>query len=240
MTAFPDDCIQSFTSGEWWVKDEHKCFAFGALVWASVPFFDVIPYRLTATRTDPVEHRIATLRAEPMNASSSVKDEPPLPVAGLPTLQGAHGWIVSRMKRRPCLVLVDAVGTPIDKALVRGMSKSATHSYALLAPYYGVDQSARSGYNPAFVEKIKHATFPQWFWDKLPLSGTSESILRLDQIHPVGNHHQTFSHTGFTLAEEAGKMMREWLEWFLGFRASQNLADFKGFVAEFDEKPEPR
>lgn len=235
MNQYPEDCIQSFTSGDWWIRDDQKKFEFGALVWSYVPFFDQIPYRLTATRTDPHDHKTATVKAEPLHTSKAPADESPLPVAGLPHLRGAHGWMVNRMKKRPCLVLFDDPRIPIDKALIRGMTSPSTYSYAIVAPFYGVDQEGRAGYNPGFVKKIKYATYPQWFWDMLPLNSTSESILRLDQIHPVGHHHQSFEHTGYTLGDNARKMMREWLEWYMGFKPSEAIEDFRGFIAEFDK-----
>lgn len=236
MNQYPDDCIQSFTSGDWWIKDEQKKFEFGALVRSYVPFYDQIPYRLTATRSDPHDHKTATVNAEPLYTSKAPAVESPLPVAGLPSHQGAHGWMISRMKKRPCLVLFDDPKISINTALIRGMSKSATCAYAIVAPFYGVDQDkGRSGYNPGFVEKIKHATYPQWFWDMLPLDSTKESILRMDQIHPVGHHHQSFEHTGYALGENARKMMREWLEWYAGFKTSGAIKDFREFIAEFDK-----
>lgn len=234
MSDYPDDCIQATTPREWWVKVDRASLGFGALVWSHVPFFDLIPLRLAATRSDPSDHTTAKLTAEPMNAARSVGNESPLPVAGLPTLQGAHGWILNRMKKRPCLVIAESSTQKVDRALTLGMNASATHNYALVAPYYGVDQDGRAGYNPRFVEKIKHAIFPQWFWDKLPIDGTEESILRLDQIHPAGDHHQTYKHSGYALSDDAKKVMREWLEWHLGFKSSEGIEDFKSFIAGFD------
>lgn len=237
MNEFPDDCIQAVTPGAWWVRDDHSKLGFGSLVWSHVPYFDLIPYRLTASRADPYNHTIAKLVAEPLYASKTPADKSPLPVAGLPSLQGAHGWVVNRMKKRPCLVLVEPAREQVDRALTHGMGKSATNNFALVAPYYGVDQNRRGGYNPSFVEKIKHATFPQWFWDMLPFDGAEESILRLDQAHPAGDHHQTYKHTGYALGDDAKKVMREWLEWHLGFKPSEVVQDFTGFIADFHRKP---
>lgn len=93
MSTFPDDCIQSITPGQWWARKENRDLEFGDLIFLAVPFFDCIPYRLKAQRSDPTDHSKATVIAEPLRRNSSGDESSPLPVAGLPNLDGAHGWI---------------------------------------------------------------------------------------------------------------------------------------------------
>lgn len=39
----------------------------------------------------------------------------------------------------------------------RGQPKWSVAPFAIAAPFYSADQDGRAGYNPAFVERIRHA-----------------------------------------------------------------------------------
>jgi hypothetical protein len=52
-------------------------------------------------------------------------------------------------------------------------------------------------------------------WDRLPLSGRSESILRLDHLQPIGKHGESYEVTDYQLHEEALKLVDDYLVWFL-------------------------
>lgn len=52
-------------------------------------------------------------------------------------------------------------------------------------------------------------------WDSLPLSGRSESILRLDHAQPVGKHGPSYELTGYELHPEALDVVDEYLTWLL-------------------------
>ncbi len=59
--------------------------------------------------------------------------------------------------------------------------------------------------------------YPQFVWDKLPIAGAEESIVRLEHIQPVGKHHDSIELTRYRLGEEAIDILDEWLGWlFLG------------------------
>ncbi|MBU1566987.1 MAG: hypothetical protein KJ630_15365 [Proteobacteria bacterium] len=77
-------------------------------------------------------------------------------------------------------------------------------SYAktvFLAPYYGADQEGRAGYSSRLMERIRHAEYPQFFTDSLPIDGkTKESILRLDHLQSFGFYFNSFELTGFKLS----------------------------------------
>ncbi len=80
----------------------------------------------------------------------------------------------------------------------------------------GRTEAKRAGYNPELVERIRHCVYPQFFWEKLPLdTETEESILRLDQIQPIGTHYNGFKHTGYRLSEDALEIFDDWLTWLI-------------------------
>lgn len=124
---------------------------------------------------------------------------------------------VYRAKKRPCLV-IGCGGVPVNTELVKRSPKRSTAKTTLVAPYYGVDRTGgrRAGYNPDFVERVRHGTYPQFFWDRLPISGSPEgSILRLDHLQPVGTHSLSYEFSGHTIGAEAMEVIDEILRWLI-------------------------
>ncbi len=77
------------------------------------------------------------------------------------------------------------------------MPQKSTSQTLLVAPYYGVDlDGMRAGYPPKFVDAVKHTVYPQFFVDMLPLSGSDFSMMRFDQIQPVGRHFLNYCQDG--------------------------------------------
>lgn len=98
------------------------------------------------------------------------------------TIREREARLVLRAKRRPVLVLSTG-GTEVPRPLRVGAARYQTNPTLIAAPYYGADQGGSSGgWKPEFVERIRRCEYPQYMWDKLPLSGRDESILRLDQF----------------------------------------------------------
>lgn len=86
----------------------------------------------------------------------------------------------------------------------------------MVAPYYGADQSGSSGgWKPEFVSRIRRCEYPQYVWDRLPLKGRDESILRLDHAQPIGKHGDSYELTGYVLHDEALGMVDEYLTWLV-------------------------
>jgi hypothetical protein len=103
---YPEDSFQTIgISGSWWEADDSKELVRGQLVWAHVQFFDEIPLQLLPKRSDDQQHASAILRAVPLRADQKRSEHELLPVAALPRLDGADGFVVNRAKRRPCLIL---------------------------------------------------------------------------------------------------------------------------------------
>lgn len=144
--AYPDDSLQ-WLVGTWWVEDEQRAVARGRLLRAFVPHVDQQPMTLVPVgRTQPTEHRTATVRLEPLRAAAP-RRSPQLPVAALPEFPG-EVRTVYRAKLRPVLVL-SAGGPDMDQTLRTGTARWQSAPTLLVAPFYGVDPgSTRGGLAP--------------------------------------------------------------------------------------------
>jgi len=232
--SYPDDCIQNLLGkNAWWERNEDNSLCRGALVRTYVQFFSSIPLELTTERSDAHNHHLAKVVARPLRADGRMAEAESLPVAGLPRLDGAHCYVVNRAKRRPCLVLGAVDQRLITASLIRGMSKWKGHLFFWAAPFFGVKQAARDGYNPDFVERIRHADYRSFFWDRLPDDDGEGSILRLDQVQPVGYEYQSCEHLGWRLSKQALAIMDEWLSWLIHDTLPDNeLSSFRNLMQE--------
>ena len=214
IQMYPDDCLQAFFD-DWWVEDDNQDYDLGSLLWAFVPHVDQVPSGLFPEgRNEPKNHATAKYLIKPIDIKRPPK-RPNLPVAALPDYPNEIR-AVYRAKKRPVLV-VKGNSKAVPKKLRRGYPKWQTSPTILVAPYYGVGSThQRAGWPEKLIERIRHCEYPQYFWDKLPLSGeTDQSVLRLDHIQPIGNHHQSFERTNFRLCDEAMELLKEQITWFL-------------------------
>ena len=215
LMNYPDDSLQNIVSnGSWWEETKETKLARGDLVFAFIPHVDQTPYVFTPVGRDiPTEHSRALVKVEPLKVGAPLKQYD-LPVAAMPLFKN-EVWSAHRAKRRPCLVL-SVECTQVDKELIAGKPKSSTAPTYIVAPYYGVDAGRkRAGYSEAFTERVRHCEYSQFLWDKLPVNGADESILRLDHIMPIGAHYHSYQHTGFRLSQEAMSVVDDFLLWHL-------------------------
>ena len=225
---FPTDSVQSIMSS-WWEKYDKKKITKGCLVYAFVPHVDQIPITLTPKgRKQAEQHDSAIIYITPLRINDS-RPKASLPVAAL-SLHEKELWTAYRAKKRPCLVL--GTDTPVvDNELRRGMPKKLTAPTVLVAPYYGVDKDgSRAGYNPQLVQRIRHAEYPQFLLDQLPIGGPKESILRFDHIQPIGLHYYAYEHSGYSLSDEAVELiLDDWLQWLFygGLPSDSFLLDYQ-------------
>jgi hypothetical protein len=201
--TFPDDWPQSIVD-IWWQKAQDMArLRRGSLIFAFVPHIDQIPNTLVPKgRKEATCHDSADITISPLKINAPRPKEP-LPVAAL-SLPEKEIWVAYRAKKRPLLVIT-AEQKKVDDKYRRGLPRISTSPTLLVAPYYGADQDgSRAGYNPKFAERVRHAIYPQFMLDRLPLDrGPTESLLRLDHIQPVGMHYYSFEHSGYELSEEA-------------------------------------
>lgn len=211
MTS-PIDSVQNIVSS-WWEGCNKKTLERGSLIYAFVPHVDQVPITLTPIgRKEAEKHGEAKIKITPLRIKDSRPKEA-LPVAALSLYEGEL-WTAYRAKKRPCLV----VGTKqpqVDNSLRLNMPKKLTSPTLLVAPYYGADRDGRrAGYNSELVNRIRHAEYPQFMLDYLPIGGSKQSILRLDHIQPVGLHYSAYEHLGFCLSDEAVELiLNDWLQW---------------------------
>ena len=100
----------------------------------------------------------------------------------------------------------------------------------IVAPYYDSDRDGtRAGCNPDLVERIRHAEYPQFFWDKLPIYGPKESTLRLDHIQLVGTQSNSYERAKYKLSENAMELMDDLLQWLIwgGVPADSLILDYR-------------
>jgi hypothetical protein len=211
---FPDDCIQSVVgSGRWWDEYRDNALCRGALIFAFVPHFDQLPYTFEPVgRADATSHTSAIVKVSPLKIDQALKRST-LPVAAMPLHEG-EVWAAYRAKRRPCVVLGCNHPT-VESGLTRGMPKNSTAPTIIVAPYYGAKKGNRAGYRPEFVERVRHCEYPQFVWDFLPFTEGEESILRLDQLQPIGAHYGSYKLSGFKLSNTALEVMDELLTWLI-------------------------
>jgi hypothetical protein len=195
----------------WWVQQTSHAPERGSLVYCFVPHVDQIPYRFEPVgRTNPTEHEKADVRVTPLRVGAPLQ-KLQLPVAAMPNYPH-EVWAAYRAKRRPCIVL--STGHPsVPKTLTVGKPNSATANMMLVAPYFGAQSRHRAGYRAEFVQRVMHGYYPQFMVDWLPHENGEQSILRLDQTHPAGCHHESYQLLGYRLSPKAVDVMDSWIEW---------------------------
>ncbi len=212
---YPDDCLQALFPDNWWVEDKDHNYSTGRLLWAFVPHVDQVPFALIPEgRGEPTNHSTAKYLIKPIQIKRQ-HQEALLPVAAFPSYPG-EVRAVYRAKKRPVLV-ISSGSEQVPKNLRQGFPKWQTNPTILVAPYYGVESThSRGGWPKKLVKRIRRCEYPQYFWDILPVSNSSkESVLRLDQLQPIGHHHDSLEWTKFRLNEEAMELLKDQITWFL-------------------------
>jgi hypothetical protein len=111
------------------------------------------------------------------------------------------------------MLLLSTGGNDLPPAVTRNLGWQASAAL-LAAPYFGADQDGtRAGWPAEFVKRIKRGEYPQYAYDRLPIGGTEESILRLDQLQPIGRHHDSYELTEYCLSADAMEIIDSWLVW---------------------------
>jgi|WetSurMetagenome_2_1015567.scaffolds.fasta_scaffold09881_5 hypothetical protein len=234
--SFPEDSLQSFAGADkWWIKNESKKLCRGALIFAFAPHVDLTPHYIESVgRTDATKHDSAVIQVSPLSINQPLKKIPQLPIAAMTLFEG-EVWAAYRAKKRPCLVF-SVGGIPVDKELTRRKSPRATAPTFLAAPYYGIGQNGkRSGYNPLFIEGVRHCEYSQFHWEKeLPFKDGEESLLRLDHLQPLGAHYNSYKLSDYMLSPYAMSLLDDLLYWFVrgGLPENSDLLLYKEFIKE--------
>lgn len=200
---YPDDSIQNIIDlPVWWEKTQSQSIERGHLVKAFLPHVDQVPFTIIPKgRKDPKAHDKALVKIRPLDMKHPVARND-LPVAAM-SLNDNEIWTAYKAKKRPCLILGKS-GHKIKDFDRKGMAKRSYAETLLVVPYYGCDQDgSRGGYKPQFVERVRHMMYSRFFWDMLPLNGTEESLMRFDQMQPVGRISNSYEHTGYKIHTDA-------------------------------------
>lgn len=225
---YPDDSIQSVLE-HWWDKDDTYDFRRGRLIRTFIPHVGQVPYTIEAQgRSEPTDHKHAYVRIAPLDLKRTFK-KPLLPVAAMPGF-GNEFRLLYRAKKRPALIISEG-GPQVEKT--RGKPGWQFAPTVLVAPFYGADENEkRSGFPSEFVKRVRRCEYPQYFWDILPIAGsTVESIMRLDHIQPVGRHYKSIEITKYCLNEDAQLVMDEWFIWL-----AKGYLYEKSFLAEYKKE----
>jgi hypothetical protein len=87
-----------------------------------------------------------------------------------------------------------------------------------VAPFYGATiTGGRAGWPDELLRRIAACEYPHYVLDELPLKGRNAgpSVMRLDHLQPVGNHHDSVEALPFCLSEDALMIVDEWLDWLV-------------------------
>jgi hypothetical protein len=231
----PEDTVQAFAD-PWWEDVQGTVLERGRLLKTLVPFVGQTPYILdpSGRAEDPSDHSRARITIEPYRLGMGSKSKT-LPVAALPEWKGQR-FVFSRGRVRPAVVISTA-GHDLPQELRVGMAPYQTAPTILVAPYFGADQDGtRAGYPPEILGRIRHAEYPRFMWDSLPLGDVRESVLRLDQIFPMGTDASGYELKPHRLSRDALLILDEWLCWLLSGaetpREGSILADIRNGLSQ--------
>lgn len=212
--TYPHDCPQAYMLGDWWISDKEDKLDQGRLLWAFVPHVDQVPMALVPKgRTQATEHRLVDCDIVPAH-TDNIFQRSRLPVAAIPCHKG-EVRTVYRSKVRPVLLIVPPY-EDVPRSMMANKPRRLTKATALVAPFLGRDEGTgtRSGYPQSFVDRVKHCEYPRFIWDKLPIGGSKESIMRLDHLLPMSTLDVAYETTPWKLSEEALFVVMEWFEWY--------------------------
>lgn len=213
---YPDDSVQALTRA-WWVGERTGNVIRGRLIRTFVPYPEMKPHRLVPEDRgeNARQHTRANFRLEAFRIGDPPPATGPLPVAALP-LRDGETYFVQRGKVRPAVVLSTG-GTEVPVAIRGGRERWQAARTLLVAPFYGADSgTTRGGWPAPFVDRIRRAEYPQYVLDQLPsATGSTDSILRLDHLFPIGADPAGFQLQPHRLSAEALELIDEWLHWLV-------------------------
>lgn len=222
---YPEDAIQSLVA-PWWTAAHPTTLARGRLVFAYAQHADARSFALTVEgRKEPTDPSRARMHLAPLRADAP--PSPPSPPSPAMPLEPGETWCVHRARWRPCLV-VGATGPAVHRPLRSAAPEAPVGPALLIAPYDEV-----TALDPGFVARARRAEYPHCLWDRLPLAGNREVILRLDQLQPLGRDPLGFEWTEHTLSPGALGLLDAWLAWnTTGALCPGDLRDFRDLVRD--------
>jgi hypothetical protein len=171
-----------------------------------------------------------------LNIRQRVSPSTSLPVAALPDYGDGMGRLVMRAKVRPAVVYGHPHQGPIAGAQ---QAKWQTHQTLTVIPAYGDTQNAaRAGWPEDLRRAVRHAKWPQYMWDVLPIGGdTNGSVLMLNRAFPIGSHHNYYEALPWVLSDIALSVLDEWMTWLWTgkMREDGDLYTARSVLLEMDD-----
>lgn len=232
MMKYPDNTIQSYEN-EWWIEDNRKVIQPGRLVRVVLPHIHLVPWTLIPEDRgkDPTDHKKVRYSMKELKLTNR-RELASLPPAAFPLNNDEH-ILAYRGKKRYALVIYsgeDNLPVPIKEITVKWQKSPMV----FVVPYYGAEKTVkRVGFPKEFIERVKMAEFPNFYWDLLPFSGSDPggSICKLDHIYPLGKHHDSIECLPYKLSPNAFGYILEWLRWLI-----EDVMDPDGFLRTIREE----
>lgn len=215
--------------------------AVGSVWWAPVPEVREVPLILDVNRASPDEHAAVTFEFVDIG-SHHFKARERLPVKKL-TLDNTQELIVSKGKKRPCVVLAKATVSGADLAAVEThdreqgrLAKHLSRPVYLLAPMYScATHHERSSFGPILTARVKALQYPHlcYFPAFKPRDRTSNpgSIMRLDHVFPSFLGRGCDTH-GVKVLDCVMEVVLDQLKAVCGMEPSDDFTDIKTLIQD--------
>lgn len=210
-----EDSLEAFLE-PFWIKDDGKTLCRGRMIQAVLPH--AMPEQAwleVEGRQSPTDHTKALYSVKsPLrfaDAKNAARRGEGLPVAALSQYQN-EVYLVQRAKVRWALVM--GVEIPeIPKALRQGETSRWTQPTIVVAPSYGTGEG-KSAPGPEFLKRIRRCEYPNYFFLSIP-GQTQHSVVRLDQMQPIGRHYQNYRISEYRLSDDVLLVLDQWMQWLL-------------------------
>lgn len=220
---YPDESLQGMLGQSWWtesqINDVNK-YCRGRLVYALIPFVDQNPSIIVSERSEPTNHSEVTIKEQQFDIRNKARKKL-LPVAIFPGSDKNEERVVFKAKRRPAIILCDGT-SKLNDQIMQNSPAWQKQRCVIVAPYFGATQDGtRGGFSPAFLERIKACEYKQFMWDRLP-NAKIDSVLRFDQLQPIGRSDKSLDLKPYVLSPEALELIDEWLAWIFSGELDEN------------------
>lgn len=219
----------------------------GHLVWCPVPHLEEVPRILEVERASSETHYASNFRIVQMDRTH-FKERQKLPIKSL-SLQDTEELLISKAKKRPCVVVACQNTTFKDSAAVAELKgrKHLQDDSMLLAPIYGTATLEDvKGFPPKMVARIRVLLYNQFFYlpkscPKNKVSVDKDGIVRLDRLL-AASPSRGVAPMGIKLAAEALSLLMALLRERFGAPEQENLKLVRDILAEAlpeDCRPKP-
>ena len=214
----------------------------GHFVWCPVPHLEEVPRILEVERASSEAHFATKFEIVQMGGDH-FKRKSKLPIKAL-ALGETEELLISKAKKRPCIVVSAQNTTFEDEAIVNELRKRRhlRDNSMILAPLYGLAiPDEPKGFPPIMVARIRAFLYNQFFYlpqscPKTRVSIGKESIVRLDRLFATSPSRGVTA-MDKKLSEEPLLLLLAVLRERLGGKEDENLSLVRELL--FEQLPEP-